>query len=382
MRVLMIGAAETLLAPVVARALRREGATVIRGHGADERPLRSRHYAGFLRHPPLDSGSAFTDFMLAHAAADGDTVLLPGSDAALLALQPIRPGLDALMPVAAPPVEATAVALDKARTLAVAGTVEGGLLPPPTVVPESAEAAAAWPGPYPVVVKPRTGTGTEGIRLARDADELRAAYALVAGRYDRPLVQMAVQFQIERKFHLYYLFDAEGRLRSWYGQRHLAERRSMTLGASERRIPGGVALLWSSWLDEELLERGRRVMAALGWRGLGFIEGAYDERDGQPYIFEINARTGGTQALSLGQGVNLVHDACLVALGRTPPERLHFADGVRAKRDPFSLLGSRDPAVMLRALDPRWQGSIPRLDDPLPVLQTAWRMLARRLGSG
>ena len=127
------------------------------------------------------------------------------------------------------------------------------------------------------------------------------------------------------------------------------------------------------------LERGRRVMEALGWRGLGFIEGAYDERDGKPYLFEINARIGGTQALSLSQGFNFAHDACLVAQGRTPPERLRYADGVRAKRDPFSLLATRDPAVMLRILDPRWVASIPGLGDPRPVLQHVGRMLAARL---
>ncbi|MDX6752027.1 hypothetical protein SH611_19645 [Geminicoccaceae bacterium 1502E] len=384
MRVLLLGAAGSLLGPVVAAALTSAGARVVRGHGAGDPPLRSRHYAEYLAHPPLAEAAALQDFILGVARENRETVLLPGNDAALLALQPIRHELDRLMPVAAPPPEVIAIALDKTRTMALAASVEDGLLPPPTITPEDAEdAVASWSGLWPVVVKPRTGTGTEGIRLARDAAELREAYALVAASYERPLVQMAVPFDIERKFHLFYLFDHEGRLRSWYGQRNLVEQRSMRLGASGRKIPGGVALHWESWFDEPLLERGRRVMEAAGWRGMGFIEGAFDRRDGQPYIFEINPRIGGTQALSLKQGVNFAHDACLVALGRTPPERLDFASGVRAKRDPFTLLKTREPGLMLRVLDPFSTSSIPRLDDPLPLLQALWRNLPfRRAAAG
>ena len=163
-----------------------------------------------------------------------------------------------------------------------------------------------------------------------------------------------------------------------WAEPNIAEQRSVRLGPSGEKTAGGVALLWESLFDEDLLERGRRLMTAIGWRGLGFIEGAYDQRDGKPYLFEINPRFGGTQALSLSQGVNLVHDACLVALGRTPPERLHHKSGVRAKRDPFTLLQTRDPTLMLRAFDPRWVSSIPRLSDPRPVADFIWRNLERR----
>jgi carbamoyl-phosphate synthase large subunit len=377
--VLMLGAPGSLLGAVVAAALTREGSVVCRGYSPSEPPLRSRHYARYLPHPSLDDRMALPDFILGYARSHGDTVLLPASDAALIAIQPIRAELDRLMPVAAPPPEATATALDKTRTLDVAAGLQDSLHAPPTIVPNSADdAVARWPGPWPVIIKPRTGTGSEGIRLARDPQELHATYQLVAAGYERPLVQMAVQFDIRRKFHLFYLFDHEGRLRSWYGQRNIAEQHSIRLGSSGEKIAGGVALLWESLFDEDLLERGRRLMTAIGWRGLGFIEGAYDRRDGKPYLFEINPRFGGTQALSLSQGVNFVHDACLVALGRTPPERLHYQEGVRAKRDPFTLLQTRDPKLMLRAFDPRWVSSIPSLGDPRPVADFLWRSLARR----
>jgi predicted ATP-grasp superfamily ATP-dependent carboligase len=378
LRVLLLGTAGSLLGPVIAAALTREGASVSRGHSAPDPPLHSRHYAGYVEHPPPSEPARFQDFVLDYARSHGDTVLLPANDPVLVALQPIRAELERLMPVAAPPPEATATALDKMRTVEATWRVSDALQSPPTILPTSADdAVARSPGPWPVVVKPRRGSGSEGIRLARDPQELHASYELVAAGYERPLVQMALQFDIRRKFDLYYLFDQAGRLRSWYGHRNIAEQRLVRLGATGRKVSGGGPLLWDSLFDEDLLERGRRLMAALGWRGMGFIEGAYDERDGKPYLFEINARLSGTQALSLSQGVNFAHDACLVALGRTPPERLRYRVGVRAKRDPVTLLESRDPAVMLRALDPTWVSSMPRLTDPRPILEFVWRGLGR-----
>lgn len=377
----MIGREAALFETVVAMALARDGATVVRGHGAGGRRLRSRHYHEPLEHPPLGS-EAFRRFMLDHARHNGDTVILPLTDAALVALQPIRPELDRLMPVAAAPPEATAIALDKFRTAEAAGRVGNSLYVPPAILAESADdAVARWTGPYPVIVKPRTGCGAEGIRLARDRKELRATYALVAEAYDRPLVQMAVQFRVDRKFQLNYMFDHVGTLRSWYGHRIIAQHSSIGLGVGRQKTAGGVALLWESMFDEDLLNRGSRLMQALGWRGLGVVEGAFDERDGRPYLFEINARIASTQSLSLHSDVNVALDACRVALGQPPTEHLRFQEGVRAKLDPFRLLESCQPRVIARIPDPRFVSGLSGLTDPRPPVEVAWRAIRRLLAA-
>ena len=142
MRVLMIGREAALFEIVVARALARDGATVVRGHGTGSRPLRSRYYRETLEHPPLQS-EAFGGFMLGYARHNGDTIVLPLTDAALGALQPIRAELERLMPVAAAPAEATAIALDKFRTAEFAGRVADSLSGPPFILAKSAEDAVA-----------------------------------------------------------------------------------------------------------------------------------------------------------------------------------------------------------------------------------------------
>lgn len=382
MQVLLLGVAGTLFGPVVAASLTREGATVFCGHTVETPPLPSRHYAAHLLHPGFEQAGAFERFMLDHASSHRDVVLLPGVDAAVAAIQPIRHQLDALMPVAAAPPEATAIALDKARTMEAAAAITDGLAAPPTIVPKDADDAVdRWSGPWPAVVKPRTGTGSEGVRLARDRGELRDTYTLVANSYDRPLVQMAVQFDPRSMFALYYLFDGSGRLRSWYMQRADVRGAGIGIGTTSEQANGGRWLLWRSDYDLGRLERGRRVMEAIGWRGIGVIEGAVDQRDGKSYVFEINPRAGGTSTHFLKQDINLVHDACLVALGRVPPERLRYRIGVRAKVIPFQLVATRRSAIALSALDPTRVGSMPGLSDPLPILELTRRFLTQAMRS-
>ena len=224
---------------------------------------------------------------------------------------------------------------------------------PPTLVPETAEEAVeSWTGRYPVVVKPRTGTGSEGLRLARDADELGATFALVSRRYPKLMVQEQICYRPGAKFVLLYLFDAGRRLRSWYAQRVLLERRSISIGigAGRERMRGGVALLWRSVKNDDLLERGRRLLEALGWCGIAAIECARDERDGQYYLFEINARLDGTSTLALRDGPNFAYNSCLVALDRELPLELDLSWPRRPQR---SLHDAGRTGVPFRAGAPR-----------------------------
>jgi len=381
MRVLLLGNEIALFETVVARALAQEGATVVRGHPVDRRPFRSRHHHEYLPHPDFES-DAFPDFIRDLPGTSPGTVVFPLSDAALLALQPLRPDLDRLLPVAAAPAEATAIALDKHRTALAAMRMENGLAVPRLILPKSAEEAVSlWDGPYPVLVKPRTSTGANGIRLARDPGELRATYSLVAEDFPSPMVVARVPHRTDQRFHLNYVFDHRGVLRSWYAHRVTVEARDILVGTGSTRARGGIALVWESMFDRELLERGARLMEAVGWRGVGIIEGARDEH-GVPHLFEINARLTSTQNLSLRRDVNVAVDACRVALGMPPTERLDYRVGVRAKLDPIRLVSSRRPGAMLAMFDPRVVSGLSGITDPLPLFGKAWSIVRRLLGRG
>jgi predicted ATP-grasp superfamily ATP-dependent carboligase len=373
-----------LTAPPVMRALKRGGARVTLAvePTGPRSAARSRFVDAVVPRPSLADGPRFVEFV-ARMVREGAEVLMPMGDHALLALQPLRRELEGIIAVAAPPAECVAVALDKGRTIERARGIGGGLTVPVSTLPETAEEAAdTWPGRFPVIVKPRVGTDAAGVRSADDLVELRQAFACVTAGHGPALVQEAVDYRPGDKFVLLYLFDHRGELCSWYAQRVERERHSIRRGAGSASQCGGSALLWRSSHDPDPLRRGEALLRALGWRGLASIEGAYDRRDGRPYLFEINPRLDGTGPLALGRGTNLVHDACLVALRRTPARCLDHEAGRRARKNLFMMLEARDLRLALAVLDPRYAPPLPIRQDPVPVALECLRLLRKHVRVG
>ena len=379
-RALILGS-DPAKALAVCAALREAGAGAVLAVAspAMESAARSRHRPGVVRLPDMRDARSFCEELARYLAHGAVNVVLPIEDAPLSLLAAWRGELERLAPWAAPPPGCTALALDKERTIDAAAALPDLLRPPTTRVPEAgADIAAAWPGPYPAVVKPRTGTAAEGVRFVRDAAELAATYRAIAARYPRPLIQEFVPYRRGEKYLLFYLFDGRGELRSWYMHRTLVERHTMLRGTDGARLPGGINLVWESCHDADLLQRGRRLLESLGWRGYGFIECVRDRRSGEPRLIEINPRLAGTISLPLQQGVNFAFDACLVALGREPPIRLAYRTGARARRDAWTLLASRQPRAVLAAVDPRYAPPAAIWRDPAPAFHEALRLARKR----
>ena len=71
--------------------------------------------------------------------------------------------------------------------------------------------------------------------------------------------------------------------------------------------------------QDDVLEMGRRLLAALRWSGVAHIDFRLDSRDGQANIIELNARYWGSLLGSLVAGVNFPYLACLAAQGMAFP---------------------------------------------------------------
>jgi predicted ATP-grasp superfamily ATP-dependent carboligase len=363
------------------RALKRAGARVTLAIASTSPTSAgaSRYADRVVLQPPLGDRCRFLEFAHDAARIGGVDVILPMGDPALVAMQPYRTELEAIVPVAAAPAASVAIAVDKAATIARARGVEGSLRVPVTTTPGSAaEAVATWRSRFPVLVKPRTGSNTVGIRIARDPAELQRTFELTASEHGPTLVQEVIDYRPGDKFVLLYLFDHRGELSAWYAQQIRVESRAISVGDGTVRHRGGNALLWRSASDPELLEKGRRLLSSLGWRGLAAIEGAFDRRDGQPYLFEINPRLDATSTLALSQGRNFAYDACLVALERLPPRRLDLVAGHRARKDLFTILAARELRPALALLDPRVRPPVPIRLDPVPFVREAARLLRKR----
>jgi carbamoyl-phosphate synthase large subunit len=144
-----------------------------------------------------------------------------------------------------------------------------GLPSPPTVLPQDDLDALA----YPVMVKPRQGSGARSIHLARDAAQARFFVDYVA---EPTMVQRAMGGP---ELSIDCLGDLHGRCLNAIPRTMLESR-------------GGESIKGTVIEDPELVELGRRAMEALGVRGPATIQVFRDPELGVR-ITDVNTRFGG-----------------------------------------------------------------------------------------
>jgi carbamoyl-phosphate synthase large subunit len=236
-------------------------------------------------------------------------VVLPTVDAELEPLAAARArfaadGVELLLAPAA----ALAVILDK---LALARHCAGVVAVPRTEPLGPGIDPAAWD--YPVIVKPRRGSGSRGIELIASPAEL-AALAQVPGAAAGPdgpglLVQ---QYLPGEEFSIDVLADAGGRVIA-------------SVPRLRARVDSGVSVGGRTVHDAELEAFGRAVATATG---VTFVANVQAKRDagGRPALLEVNPRMPGTLGLTIASGVDMPRLALDALRGRPVPAALGFRD--------------------------------------------------------
>jgi predicted ATP-grasp superfamily ATP-dependent carboligase len=341
----------------------------------------SRWAASERRVPdPLREPAAFVDAVAAMAYAESAELLLPMTDASLLALLGARerfpgislpfPGLDVFRRVA-----------DKQVVLATARTA-GIAVPEQRVISTQAEASklASAALSYPLVLKPaRSVSGSDavrqkfGVRHIEGPEELRAAMRDLP----RQAFPVLLQQRIVGPGVGIFLLVWNGRTRAVFAHRRLREKPPS----------GGVSVYRESIpADPALVERSRALLDALGFEGVAMVEYKVEAASGTPYLMEINGRFWGSLQLAVDAGVDfprllaesalgadtgpvpaytvgvrsrwwwgdidqllarLIHPRARLALAPDEPGRL------RALRDFLNLWGRGDRSEILRRDDPR-----------------------------
>ncbi|HEX6750634.1 MAG TPA: ATP-grasp domain-containing protein [Longimicrobium sp.] len=411
------GAAETSLRPARPRDVRRPHATVLvtdgeqraalaivrslgaTGHRVHVCSARTRSLAGASRWcrgqarvpDPLADPGAFADAVAGCAAAWGADVLLPVSEAALLAILPRRERFAGIQ-IPFPGAEAFRRVCDKAAVATVAARV-GIHVPAQRAVYDADECAAAAGGlRFPLVVKPSRSVADAGgrrvktsVAYASDADELASiAETIPAAAY--PLL---LQERITGPGIGVFLLLRDGEVAAAFAHRRIREKPPS----------GGVSVYRESTpLPPELLERSRALLAEFGWEGVAMVEYKLDAATGTPYLMEINGRFWGSLQLAADAGVDfpalLVGDA--KPAGDPPPWRVGIRSRwewgevdhllLRLRRSPSELaLPGGAPGRMRAVLDffraaaaPGSRAEVFRWSDPLPFLRESADWLRRR----
>ncbi|HEY8532649.1 MAG TPA: biotin carboxylase N-terminal domain-containing protein [Micromonospora sp.] len=257
-----------------------------------------------------------------------------------------------------PPPEAIDALGDKvnARNLmAKAGVpVAPGTERPVADVAEAIDAAEAIG--YPVMVKAAAGGGGIGMGIARDAEELRAAYETARARAERffSSPEIFLERYIERARHVevQVLGLADGRVVA-LGERDCSVQRRHQKIVEETPSPAV-----SAELRSRILAGAVAAAEAIGYRNAGTVECLVDQAT-QEYVFlEMNARLQVEHPITeLVTGIDLVEEQLRIAAGLPPAAdldtvtptghaielRVYAEDPVRFLPRPGAITGWREP---------------------------------------
>jgi carbamoyl-phosphate synthase large subunit len=250
---------------------------------------------------PRGDAHSFVESVLGVCERLEIAVLIPTVDSELIPLAEARAAFAAIgTELVLASLETLRMCLDK---WALHGRCEGAVRVPRSLLADS-DFDPSLPE-LPVIVKPRVGSGSRGIRLVEDRDELE--------RIDRDGSLLVQENLPGPEYSLDTLARSDGQVIAVVPRERL-------------RVDSGIAITGRTVHDDALQEIGRRVAERIGLTSVANIQvkGAID---GEPALLEVNPRFPGTMPLTVASGINMPKLCVDDALGSPLPERmLSFRD--------------------------------------------------------
>lgn len=248
-------------------------------------------------------------------------VLLPVSEAALLALLPERNRIRALIPIGS--AEQFNRICDKKLVLSTAAELGIGV-PEQVVLNDRVAFAMLSPDDleFPMVVKPsrsvHQGEAKAIVTHALDGTDLRR----VIGELPDSSFPVLLQRRIEGPGVGVFLLLWDDVVLASFCHRRLREKPPS----------GGVSVYRESIPpDAALIERSRALLDRLGWQGVAMVEYKIDHSTGMPYLMEINGRFWGSLQLAIDAGVDFPMLLVEAALGRPRDPVTEYRPFVRSR---------------------------------------------------
>jgi carbamoyl-phosphate synthase large subunit len=243
---------------------------------------------------PRGDDPRFVELVLELCACERVDVLVPTVDSELIPLAAARARFqDAGVSLVLAPLATLEVCLDK---WALHARCRDRVRTPETALVSSTFDPAT--APLPAIVKPRTGSGSRGIRQVVRAEEYEHL------NHDCSLLVQEL------------LPGAE------YSLDVLATRAGRVIAVVPRerlKIDSGIAVTSRTLHDERLQTIGREVAERIGLTGVANVQ-VKIAADGEPALLEVNPRFPGTMALTVASGVDMPWLCVADALGQAMPD--------------------------------------------------------------
>ncbi len=274
---------------VAVRALGKAGATLtVTGDSAFTSSFFSRYCSRRLRTPsPVQSPEGFRKAIVDELRAERYDLIIPMEDDSIRALLPARPEIESLARFPFPSDKSLFRAFDKAKSIEACRRLG---IPVPRQFSSFKEIAA---NDYPIVLKPKTGCGSHGVRYVESPERLSAVLESRHLEADGYLIQERLPPEGEG-LGASLLFDSRHTCLAGFTHKRLRDY----------PVSGGPSTLRESTRAPELLEMATRLLRDLEWRGVAMVEFKRDARTGIATFMEINPRFWGSLALPVASGVN------------------------------------------------------------------------------
>lgn len=282
----------------VSRSLSRRGCLVELGsHSVNPLGQYSRSVSAVLRYPdPLSATAEFLEWIVQQTQQSPYDLVIPVTERTLVPLSQARDRMQHVK-IAMPPAASLEVALDKAKTLALAEELD--VRGPQGVLLESLEQLAAHKDQlsYPVVLKPARsiGAGENG------ASQLQVSYA-----FDEQQLQAGCTHALRfGPVLLQVYFPGDG-----VGVELIARNGEIAYAFQHRRLHevpltgGGSSLRKSEAVTPALLEASAKLVAAMQWNGVAMVEFKLNSSTGEFCLMEINGRFWGSLPLAHAAGAD------------------------------------------------------------------------------
>lgn len=154
----------------------------------------------------------------------------------------------------------------------------------------------------PLVLKPRVGEGSVGLRYITEPDELTALRDI-----HWPAYLLQERINGNRQVAGAFFLCVKGKVVNAYTHQRL------------RTFPpaGGVTVFSQSTYMTEIVECGARVLAALDWEGVAMIEFLYDDEQQAWRIIELNPRLWGSVMLCAFNQSDMLRQYVAASLGES-----------------------------------------------------------------